>query len=93
MSDTKFNLEIVKGDLFTSNDDECLGHCVSRCLYMGKGIATTFKSKFGQVDELKAQNKSIGECAVLHQPEQNRYLYYCKFLFVVKFVVNNFRVL
>lgn len=41
-------------------------HCVSRCLGMGKGIATVFKSSFGGVDILRRQNKRIGEVAVLH---------------------------
>ncbi len=41
---------------------------------MGKGIATLFKSKFGQVDTLKAQDKQIGEVAVIKH--QKRFVYY-----------------
>lgn len=41
---------------------------------MGKGIATAFKSKFGQVDELKAQNIGIGDVAILKV--NSRYAYY-----------------
>lgn len=38
------------------------------------GIAVPFKEKFGGVDELKAQQKQIGEVAVLKRGE--RYVYY-----------------
>lgn len=38
---------------------------VSRDLKMGKGIATQFKKRFGRVDELKAQDKQVGEVASL----------------------------
>jgi hypothetical protein len=32
---------------------------------MGKGIATQFKKRFGRVDELKGQDKQVGEVASL----------------------------
>lgn len=64
----------LKGDLFSCDNDASLAHCVSRDLRMGKGVAVAFKSKFGGMDELKAQNKGIGEVAILHP--NNRFVYY-----------------
>jgi O-acetyl-ADP-ribose deacetylase (regulator of RNase III) len=64
----------VKGDLFGCPNDFSLAHCVSVDLAMGKGIAVLFKKQFGRVEELKKQNKQIGEVAVLNQ--LNRYAYY-----------------
>ena len=40
-------IEEIKGDLFTCAKEASLAHCVSRCLSMSKGIAVTFKQKFG----------------------------------------------
>ena len=65
-------LNTVIGDLFTSKD--CLAHCVSKDMRMGKGIAVNFKNRFGQIDELIRQHKSVGECAVIKSG--NRYIYY-----------------
>jgi len=41
---------------------------------MGKGIAVTFKNKFGRVDVLRAQGKLVGDVAVLK--DGTRYIYY-----------------
>ncbi|KAI6659337.1 O-acetyl-ADP-ribose deacetylase 1 isoform X1 [Oopsacas minuta] len=62
------------GDLFSCPATASMGHCVSRDLHMGKGIAVIFKKKFGGVAALKAQNKEIGECSVLL--DNSRYIYY-----------------
>ena len=43
---------------------------------MGKGIAVEFKNRFQKVDELVAQNRGIGEAAILGPLAQNRYVYY-----------------
>lgn len=67
-------LQYITGDLFDTHN--ALGHCVSQDIIMGKGIAKTFKSKFGRVDEIKAQNKSVGETAVLLDIKSGRYIYY-----------------
>lgn len=53
------------GDLFAAGPDISLAHCVSRDLEMGKGIAVRFKNLFGRVDELRAQEKDVGQVAVL----------------------------
>jgi hypothetical protein len=67
-------LEEKKGDLFSANPEDSLAHCVSRCLAMGKGIAVHFKEQFGGVDDLRKQDKQIGETAVLKR--DNRFIYY-----------------
>jgi len=41
---------------------------------MGKGIAVDFKRKFGKVQDLIAQNKVVGEMALLKH--KDRYVYY-----------------
>lgn len=43
---------------------------------MGAGIAVDFKKRFGRVGELKAQNTQVGNVAVLHIAEENRWIYY-----------------
>ena len=70
-----FELTEIDGDLFNVSDSSSsLGHCVSQDLAMGQGIAVTFKSKFGRVQELVNQKKQIGECAILK--DGNRFIYY-----------------
>mmetsp|Transcript_11170 Transcript_11170/g.27028 ORF Transcript_11170/g.27028 Transcript_11170/m.27028 type:complete len:538 (-) Transcript_11170:556-2169(-) len=69
-----FVLEEVQRDLFKLDSTYALGHCVSRDLQMGKGIAKTFKERFGGVEELKSQDVGVGDVAVLHH--QGRFLYY-----------------
>lgn len=61
MNISNFKLTEIEGNLFDSK--ESLVHCVSQDLRMGKGIALLFKSKFGKVDELKEQDKKIGQVA------------------------------
>jgi len=39
---------------------------------MGKGIATQFKKRFGMVDELKSQDKQVGEVASLRHVNATR---------------------
>lgn len=64
----------VKGNLFDCDPTSSLAHCVSRDLNMGRGIAPLFKEKFKRVNELIAQNKKIGECAILD--DEKRFVYY-----------------
>lgn len=59
----EYSIIETKGDLFSSKDS--LAHCVSEDLGMGKGIAVGFVKNFGQVDELKAQKKQVGDVAYL----------------------------
>ena len=60
------------GDLFESTDS--LMHCVSADMRMGRGVAVTFRMKFGRVEDLLRQRVSPGGCAVL--PVENRFIYY-----------------
>ena len=61
-----FQMNILIGDLFKSpNPDVSLAHCISRDLKMGKGIAKTFRDKFGCIQELSDQKANIGEIAIL----------------------------
>lgn len=46
----------INGDLFTTDDDVSLAHCVSQDLSMSKGIATLFRDRFGQINALKKQS-------------------------------------
>lgn len=70
-----FTLEEHQGDLFAqSSETVAFGHCVSVCLKMGKGIAVEFKSRFGQVDKLIAQNQGVG--GVAHIVHGKRHVYY-----------------
>ena len=49
-------------------------HCVSADMRMGRGVAVTFRKKFGRVEVLLRQRVSPGGCAVL--PVENRFIYY-----------------
>jgi O-acetyl-ADP-ribose deacetylase (regulator of RNase III) len=71
-NENKCTIIQIKGDLFQSKDALC--HCVSEDFSMGKGIAGTFKQKFGKVAELKKQNIKTGQVAVLKH--KDRYIYY-----------------
>jgi O-acetyl-ADP-ribose deacetylase (regulator of RNase III) len=62
----------VKGDLFSAEPEWGLAHTVSACLKMGAGIAPLFKTRYGQVPELKAQNPQIGNVCVLYKNIENR---------------------
>ncbi|KAL6482805.1 hypothetical protein MHYP_G00076770 [Metynnis hypsauchen] len=67
-------LKYVKGDLFACPVTDAMAHCVSEDCRMGAGISVVFKVKFGGVDELLAQKKQPGECAVLKRSD--RFVYY-----------------
>ncbi|XP_070179240.1 ADP-ribose glycohydrolase OARD1-like [Littorina saxatilis] len=69
-----FELTEIRGDLFSCEPDDAMAHCVSEDLEMGKGIAVYFKQSFGKVDQLRAQNKKVGEVAVLRVGAS--YVYY-----------------
>ncbi|KAJ8949943.1 hypothetical protein NQ314_008089, partial [Rhamnusium bicolor] len=67
------NVKIIEGDLFLAPVSSSLAHCVSQDFRMGKGIAKEFKKKYGREDELKNQNKTIGEVAEIRQEGRNVY--------------------
>ena len=51
-----------------------LAHAVSEDLSMHAGLARKFKAKFGRVEFLRSQMKTVGTCAIL--PLKTRYLFY-----------------
>ena len=52
----------LRADLFSPRfAGMALVHCVSADLAMGKGIAKTFKERFGGVDELRRQSLAVGQ--------------------------------
>jgi len=57
-----FKLQEIRGDLFSCSNSTSLAHCVSVDLKMDKGIAVSFKSKFGGLDELEEQKKTNWRC-------------------------------
>lgn len=61
-------INYVCGDLFLAEDrqDIAMVHCVGEDLAMKRGIAASFKKRYGRVDELKEQNISVGDIAVLN---------------------------
>ncbi|KAK7132156.1 hypothetical protein R3I93_018649 [Phoxinus phoxinus] len=63
-----------RGDLFTCPSTDALAHCISEDCHMGAGIAVLFKEHFLGAEELLAQKKQPGECAVLKRSD--RFVYY-----------------
>ncbi|KAK3912018.1 ADP-ribose glycohydrolase OARD1 [Frankliniella fusca] len=63
-----------QGDLFSAPPTTSLAHCVSSDLKMGAGIAVLFRRKFGRVEYLKNQEKSVGEVAYLR--DGPRFIFY-----------------
>ena len=61
-------------DLFTTPTEYSLAHCVSEDLRMSKGIAATFKKKYGQIENLQSQGPQIGK--VLQIVNKGRPLFY-----------------
>lgn len=57
------NVKEITGDLFEAHEEYAIGHCVSQDFQMDRGIALEFRRRFGQVEELKDQNKSVTEVA------------------------------
>ncbi|KAJ8948272.1 hypothetical protein NQ318_020757 [Aromia moschata] len=47
-------------DLFQAPADFCLAYCVAADLRISRGIALTFKTAFGQLEELRRQRPEIG---------------------------------
>lgn len=73
-TDNADRLREVHGDLFSCPNSASLAHCISEDAHMGKGIATAFKKKFGQVEEIRSQRQRPGGVAVLKSGD--RFVYY-----------------
>ncbi|XP_051947425.1 ADP-ribose glycohydrolase OARD1 isoform X2 [Xyrauchen texanus] len=69
-----WELQHIRGDLFTCPATDALAHCISEDCHMGAGVAVLFKKKFGGTEELLAQMKRQGQCAVLKR--SGRFVYY-----------------
>lgn len=61
----------VKGDLLEAPKSFALAHCVAQDLRMSRGIAASFRERFGRISELKAQSKLVGQVARLQVNGQN----------------------
>lgn len=57
-------------NIFSLPTNIAIGHCVSKCLAMSKGIALQFKYKFNNVNILIDQKKKITEVAYLKNKNQ-----------------------
>ena len=56
----------VRGDLFAS--ETSLGHCISQDCHLRKGVAGQIRRFFGNVQEIKAQNRRVGQVAITKIP-------------------------
>jgi hypothetical protein len=50
-------------------------HSVDQTMALSKGVAVKFRQKYGQVDALRAQNKRVGQVAVLDDGPDSKVLY------------------
>ena len=69
------NIVEIKGDLFMCPSHFTLAHTISVDLKMSRGIARTFKEKYGQVSFLRTQILSVGNCASLIDDNGRRIFY------------------
>lgn len=60
----------ITGDIFSLNTNIAIGHCVSQCFNMSKGIASQFKTRFNNKDTLINQRKKITEVSHLKLNDQ-----------------------
>lgn len=58
------NIKEVRGDLFSAPAGCALVHCVGEDLLMGRGIATQFKKRFNNLENLRNQLRRPGQVAV-----------------------------
>jgi len=69
------NIVEIKGDLFMCPSHFTLAHTISVDLKMSRGIARTFKEKYGQLSFLRTQILSVGNCASLIDDNGRRVFY------------------
>lgn len=68
------DLKVIHGDLFEIADAETsLAHCVSSDYRLSKGIAKSFREKFGRIRELEESGTKVGGVATLK--DNNRFIY------------------
>ena len=59
------NVNEIVGDIFSTSSDTSLAHCVSADLKMSRGIALQFRRRFGQIQQMRQQEKSIDDVIFL----------------------------
>jgi O-acetyl-ADP-ribose deacetylase (regulator of RNase III) len=69
----QFRLISVTGNLFTASVSHSLAHCISKDCRLGRGIAKSFRDKFGRVDEIRGQNIGVGGVAILNLGQRSVY--------------------
>ena len=62
------------GDLFEQGSNKNLAHCVSADFRMSRGIARTFRERFGGIEELITLNATVGDTVKLTRDD--RYIFY-----------------
>lgn len=60
----------ITGDIFSLDANIAIGHCVSKCFTMSKGIATQFETRFNNKEKLINQRKNITEVSHLKLNDQ-----------------------
>ncbi|CAG8435143.1 2353_t:CDS:1 [Diversispora eburnea] len=87
-SESSFTIHERKDDLFEdSNPNDALAICVSQDFRMSRGLPYVFKDRFNGIDELKSQDKRVGQVAYLLHKEtdyrdriiKSRYIFYLIF--------------
>lgn len=68
------NVTEISGDIFEIDTKTSLAHCVSEDFKMSKGIAFKFRRKYGKINELRRQQKSLTEVASIKT--ENHYVFY-----------------
>nr|XP_006009857.1 PREDICTED: O-acetyl-ADP-ribose deacetylase 1-like [Latimeria chalumnae] len=69
-----FQYREIDGDLMQCPSTDSMAISMNKSFYMSSGVAKQFQEQFGRLQELKSQNKKVGEVAVLE--DGKRYLYY-----------------
>ena len=64
------NVTEVNGDIFDTSSNVSLVHCVSADFNMSRGLALQFRRKFGQVTQLRRQQKKLTEVTYIRQDER-----------------------
>lgn len=68
-------IQEIQGDLFETKADAMV-HCVSADFEMSRGIALEFRTRFGCVEELRAEKAGVGDVVSLRDDENKRWIYY-----------------
>jgi len=59
------NVTEIVGDIFSTSQDTSLAHCVSADLKMSRGTALQFRRRFGRIQQLRQQEKSVNDVKLL----------------------------